>query len=75
MIIGLVSKAKDIEWDTVEFADKTEDLLNPYYITDKTELEVKVPEDAAEKFKALRIKFTLPPSSYATIFVRELTHQ
>jgi tRNA(Glu) U13 pseudouridine synthase TruD len=75
MIIGLVSKAKDIEWDTVEFADKTEDLLNPYYITDKTELEVKVPEDAVEKFKALRIKFTLPPSSYATIFVRELTHQ
>jgi tRNA pseudouridine13 synthase len=71
----LVARAKDIEWDTVEFNDEKQDLLNPYYLTDGHELEVKIDEKAEKKFKALRIKFSLPPSTYATIFVRELTHQ
>ncbi|CAI2361379.1 unnamed protein product [Moneuplotes crassus] len=71
----IISKAKDIEYDTVEFADKDQDLLNPFYITDGKELEVPAPVEDEEKFRALRIKFSLPPSSYATIFVRELTHQ
>jgi len=74
-LIFIVARAKDIQWDTVDFNDKDEDLLNPYYITDGKELEVKFDETKEEKHRALRIKFSLPSSTYATIFVRELTHQ
>ena len=70
-----MSKANDIEYDTVEFIEKDQDLLNPYYLTDGKELEIDPIDEDQEKFKALRIKFSLPPSSYATIFIRELTHQ
>ena len=70
----IVASAKDIEWDTVIFSDKNQDLLNPYYLTDGSELKIDPPKDDDEKHQALRIKFSLPPSSYATMFVRELTH-
>lgn len=71
----IISRGTDIEYDTVEFCDKDEDLLNPYYLTDKTELELPKLETSSDKFRAIRIKFSLPPSSYATMFIRELTHQ
>ena len=70
----IVVNATDIEWDTVEFSDKNQDLLNPYYLADGHELPIDAPKEGEEKFKALRIKFSLPSSSYATMFIRELTH-
>lgn len=73
---SIVTEAKDIQWDTVEYYSDTQDLLNPYYLTDSNELEIEHPDPLPETpaKRALRIKFTLPASSYATIFVRELTH-
>jgi tRNA pseudouridine13 synthase len=72
----ITAQAKDIEWDTVRFADKDQDLLNPNYITEGEKVIAEPDtDDEGEVYKALRIKFSLPSSSYATIFMRELTHK
>ena len=43
-----MSKANDIEYDTVEFIEKDQDLLNPYYLTDGKELEIDLIDEDQE---------------------------
>ena len=71
----LVGFAKDIEYDVVEFQQLNEDLLTPNYNTEKD------PQPALDRsielerpiYKALRLKFSLRQSSYATMLLREVT--
>lgn len=70
----LVCTPQDIKYDLIEFNDKDQDIQNPHYlIPDQEELKVEV-DESKPIYKAIRIKFNLPSSSYATMFVRELLH-
>jgi len=64
----LISKPKDLKWDIVHFDDKDGDLLSPNY--NKEEDPPGVP---GGKYKAIRMKFSLKKSVYATMCIRELT--
>jgi len=71
----LISFAKDIEYDIVQFQNLNEDLLTPNYNTEK-DLQPLI--DATQEqdrpiYKALRLKFSLRQSSYATMVLREVT--
>lgn len=64
----IFAKATDVEWNIVKYNNKQAELLNPYYFDEKD------PEGEENgKYKALRIRFNLPKSSYATMLIRELT--
>lgn len=54
--------------DIVKYNNDDQELQNSYYFTEK-EFE-SIPDG---KYQAIRIKFNLPKSSYATMCVRELT--
>lgn len=64
----LLAKPGDFEFDTVTHAERDVDLLNPHYLIPG---ETEVTPTPGE-FKTLRLKFTLPSSSYATMCVREV---
>ena len=54
--------------DIVRFNDKDQELLNPHYN------ELEDPQgDPNGKYKAIRLKFNLNKSVYATMCIRELT--
>lgn len=67
----VLAKATDVLFDVVRMQDPNEDLLTPDYLFNPD----PVPEiDESKPFtKALRIKFSLSSSSYATMFIREVT--
>jgi tRNA(Glu) U13 pseudouridine synthase TruD len=55
--------------------DPNQDLLTPFYNIESDPTPTIGPEDQFGSIsKALRIKFQLKPSSYATMFLRELLH-
>lgn len=54
--------------------DANEDLLTPNYLTEKDPTPViRDEQDHGAVSKALRLKFSLRSSSYATMFLREIT--
>lgn len=54
--------------EVVRYSTNDKDLQNAYYFTEKE------PESEPDgKYQAIRVKFNLPKSSYATMCVRELT--
>jgi tRNA(Glu) U13 pseudouridine synthase TruD len=65
--ILVLSKYKNVR-DIIKYNDKQKDILTPYYFTEE---EPKGDEDG--KYKAIRIKFNLIKSAYATMCLRELT--
>lgn len=68
MLSGSVMIIKLNFRNIVKYNDKQAELLNPYYFDE--------PDPKGEdegKYKALRIRFNLPKSSYATMLIRELT--
>jgi len=76
----IAARATDIIHDIVEIQNTNEDLLSPNYMTEPDPTPtVGEPggEDGEESrgatSKALRIKFSLRASSYATMFLREVT--
>ena len=54
--------------DLVKYNDSEQDIQNAYYFTEK-----EVESDPNGQFQAIRIKFNLPKSAYATMCLRELT--
>jgi len=48
-------------------------LLTANYLTEADPKPTAVDENSGSVSKALRIKFSLKPSSYATMFLREVT--
>lgn len=67
----IVQKASNVQFDIVESNDPNEDLLTPYYIEQQDPATKLI--EGAPVTKALRVKFSLKPSSYATMFLREVT--
>ena len=67
----VLAKATDVTFDVVRMQDTNEDLLTPDYLF-KPDPTPKIDEDKPFT-KALRIKFNLSSSSYATMFLREVT--
>lgn len=67
----IIGKAENIQFDIVESTNPSEDLLTPDYLAEKDPEPVIDPEGTITK--ALRIKFSLKPSNYATMFLREVT--
>ena len=70
----IVTHADDIQYDIVEVANTNQELLSSNYLTESDPTPV-IPEgtDEATISKALRLRFSLKPSSYATMFMREVT--
>jgi len=64
----LAIKPDDIKWDLVKYNDSEQDIQNPYYFTEK-----ECESDPNGQFQAIRIKFNLMKSAYATMCLRELT--
>jgi len=69
----IVSKAEDIVWSTIKHNDLNDDLL----LSDIEVMENKQPFTSVTDgfFKSLSIEFSLLPSNYATMVVREMTKQ
>lgn len=69
----IVSKAEDLVWATINHNDLNDDLL----LSDIEVLENKQPFISVldGSFKSLSIEFSLRPSNYATMVVRQITKQ
>lgn len=68
----IIGRADDIVFDIVQVQDHSKDLLTPNYLTEgdpKPEVDL---EKGGSVSKALRIKFSLKSSCYATMFLREV---
>ena len=67
----IVSVPKDVSYDVVKMQNENEDLLVPDYL----ERPDPTPEigQLGKVSKALRMRFSLPTSSYATMMIREVT--
>ncbi|XP_025418895.1 pseudouridylate synthase 7 homolog isoform X2 [Sipha flava] len=70
---AIISKAEDIVWSTVNHDDLNDDLL----LSDIEIMNNKQPFHSVPggSFKSLLIEFSLKPSNYATMVVREITKQ
>jgi len=66
----LVGTPKDFEWSLLRYNDRQQQLV----LTDWDVLQGKPPVESTPdgRLRALRVSFTLPPSSYATMVLREL---
>ncbi len=67
----MIVKPDDVTWCLVSYND----FCVPLIQTDLDVIEGRGPPDLAAdgEFKALKVEFTLPPSSYATMVIREIT--
>jgi tRNA(Glu) U13 pseudouridine synthase TruD len=69
----VLATPEELNFDIVEMQNSNEDLLTPHYLTEQDPKPVIDPESDAPITKALRIRFNLKSSSYATMFLREVT--
>ena len=70
----IVARAEQIVFDIAEIQNTNQDLLTPNYLVEPDPTpELKEGDEFGTITKALRIKFSLKPSSYATMFLREVT--
>ncbi|XP_060836880.1 pseudouridylate synthase 7 homolog [Rhopalosiphum padi] len=70
---SIVSKAEDIVWTTINHNDLNDDLLlSDIEVIENKQPFISVPDGS---FKSLSIEFSLRPSNYATMVVRQITKQ
>ena len=69
----VIAKATQVQFDIVkmQMQHSNDDLLTPRYLEEPDPTLVLDPEQSCTK--ALRIRFNLSTSSYATMFLREVT--
>ncbi|PRP76285.1 tRNA pseudouridine synthase D [Planoprotostelium fungivorum] len=66
----VLEKPKDVEWETFYYDDyKVPSILSDFDLIEKKTLP---PRPTQGEHKALRVSFTLPSSSYATMLFREI---
>ena len=63
----MIEKAGNVKYEIVYHDDPDEDLQSEYYNF------MPHPNPNGTKYKSLRVQFSLPQSTYATMFIRELT--
>ena len=69
-----ISKPQDVSWQLIEYSFRDEQLQTCEFIP-KNELKEEQNEQIKKEekvFKALKLQFTLPSGTYATIALREL---
>uniref|UniRef100_A0A6J0TX35 Pseudouridylate synthase 7 homolog isoform X2 n=1 Tax=Pogona vitticeps TaxID=103695 RepID=A0A6J0TX35_9SAUR len=66
----IIIRPQNVSWDLVTYDDPK----IPLFTTDLDKLEGKLPAVLATegKYKALKMEFSLPPSTYATMAIREV---
>uniref|UniRef100_A0A8C5WVS0 Pseudouridylate synthase 7 homolog n=1 Tax=Laticauda laticaudata TaxID=8630 RepID=A0A8C5WVS0_LATLA len=65
----IIIRPQNVSWELIEYDDPK----IPLFTTDLDKLEGKVPATLARgKYKALKMEFSLPPSAYATMAIREV---
>ncbi|KAF0771299.1 pseudouridylate synthase 7 [Aphis craccivora] len=70
---SIVSKAEDIVWTTINHNDLNDDLLlSDIEVIENKQPFISVPDGS---FKSLSIEFSLRPSNYATMVIRQITKQ
>ncbi len=70
----IVTKANDIVFDIVDMQNENEDLITADYLKESDPTPViTVGENQTTVTKALRMRFNLKTSSYATMLIREVT--
>jgi len=70
----IISKPEHVIFDIIEMQNENEDLLTPDYLTQADPVPNVNPFDTNNPVtKALRLKFSLKTSSYATMLLREVT--
>lgn len=69
----IVTKPDDVIFDIVEMQNENEDLLTADYMKEQDPTPVIVESDRTPVTKALRMRFNLKTSSYATMLIREIT--
>ena len=69
----IIAKVKDMTYDIVNSQDNQEDLFSTNQPTENDPKPVISAESDKPITKAIRLKFTLGCSNYATMFLRELT--
>lgn len=66
----VVAKAEVHGWEVVEYKDSVSDLVSPFYVEGE-----KVEEAKGGEHRALVLSFSLKPSCYATMFLREVMRE
>ena len=71
----IVARPEDVWFDIVEMQNENEDLLTPNYLSNPDPKPTIDPECGTPVTKALRMRFNLKTSSYATMLLREITRK
>jgi len=79
----LMQAPGDFQWKIIEYADPDEDLAESEMATFRRSNNKRKfdyygegdPNDGGRSLRALQLKFSLPPGSYATMLLREITKQ
>ena len=69
----IIARPDDVVFDIIEMQNENEDLLTAEYLTKPDPTPVIDPESRVTVTKALRMRFNLKTSSYATMLIREVT--
>ncbi len=66
----MLAKAEVHEYNIVQYNDPLVDLVTPFYVEGE-----RIATEKEGKYKALIISFSLKPSCYATMFLREVMRE
>ena len=69
----ILAMPDDVVFDIVDMQNENEDLLTADYLKNPDPTPVIVPSSSVKVTKALRMRFNLKTSSYATMLIREVT--
>lgn len=69
----IMAMPEDVVFDVVDMQNENEDLLAADYLTKPDPTPLIIPTSTVKITKALRMRFNLKTSSYATMLIREVT--
>ena len=69
----IVTRPDDVVFDIVDMQNENEDLITADYLNQPDPTPIIDPESRIAVTRALRMRFNLKTSSYATMLIREVT--